>query len=153
MRKKLIISTKKLINTALKAHLVYYYFHMYMVKNVFFGCRITSFIPNQEIELTKIYEQLIIDKLCLGAKFPRKVLYIHKKALGISLMKPNTVLSILALKLYFGHTRLHGSINNLININLEFLQVECGRNIALAEIPLNEKHWNKTWLDHIFEIC
>ena len=68
-------------------------------------------------------------------------------------MRPNTILAFLTLKLYFGYTRLENETNDIIESNLEKLQVEIGRNIALQEIPPKEKHWNRTWLDHIFELC
>ena len=68
-------------------------------------------------------------------------------------MTPNTILSILTLKMYLGHVRLQGITNNLININLEKLQIKCGQNITISDIPKDEKHWTTTWLDHIFDIC
>ena len=49
--------------------------------------------------------------------------------------------------------RLMGETNNIIEYNLERLQIEIGRNIAVEDIPNSEKYWNRTWLDHVFEIC
>ena len=144
VHEKMIVSTKKLVNTDLKASLVYLYFHCYIIKNVFFGYGIASFTPPEEEELKKIYEQPILEKLRLGMKFSKCALYIYKKALGISIMTPNTMLAILALKLYFGHTRLQGETNDIIEYNLERLKIEIGRNIALEDIPILEKYWNRT---------
>ena len=79
VREKLIISTKKLINTELKVSLTYLYFHYYMIKNVFFGCGVTNFTPLQEKELKQIYKLPIINKLRLGTKFPQYALYIYIK--------------------------------------------------------------------------
>ena len=152
VQEKLVFSTKKLMNTDLKVSLMYLYFHCYMIKNVFFRCRVVHFSPPEEKELNKLYKQPIIDKLRLGMKFPRRALYIYKKVLGVGLMEPNTIIAALALKLYFGHTRLQSETNLLIESNLEKLQVEIGRNNAIEEIPLDEKHWNRTWLDHVFEL-
>ena len=82
-----------------------------------------------------------MEKLKLGSKFPRKVLYIHKNALGVGLMTPNTILEILSLKLYFGHTRLNSNTNQLIEVNLQNLQIESGRNIPFESIPQSEEFW------------
>lgn len=81
-----------------------------------------------------------MDKLRLGSKFPRRALYIYKKALSVGLMKPNTILAILTLKLYFGHTRLNSNTNNFITVGLQKLQVECGQNKSIEDIPSKEKH-------------
>ena len=98
-----------------------------------------------------IYEETLLEKLKLGWRFPQQVLYLHKNALGISLMQPNIILTSLALKLYFGHTCLDGECNRLISVNLEEVMVEYGRNCKFAEIPQEEKTWNKTWDNHVFE--
>lgn len=80
-------------------------------------------------------------------------MYIHKNALGLGLMRLNTILTSLHLKLYFGHTRLQGECNRLIDVNFEELQVECGQNCDFSEIPDSQKTWNRTWIDHVFHQC
>ena len=62
--------------------------------------------------------------------------------LGIGLITPNTILTILALKLYFSHNRLKSTTNDSIEAKLEKLQIEIGRNLEVAEIPTKEKYWN-----------
>lgn len=131
--------------TYLKPSTVYFYFHLYMTKNVF--------TKIEEKELQPIYEQLLIDKLKLGSKFPRSVLYINKNVLGIGLMALNTILEILSLKLFFRHTRLDSNTNKLIEVNLQNLQRESGRNVSFEAIPEDEKWWPTTWVYRVLEKC
>jgi len=70
--------------------------------------------PDEEMELIKIYEGSIVENFGLGEKFLCKVLYFYKNFLGMGLMRPNTILTILSMKLYFGYTRLQSNTNNLI---------------------------------------
>jgi len=72
----------------------------------------------QEQELISIYEQPLLEKLGLGKKFPRDVMYYYKNALGLGLMTLNTILTSLALKLYIGHTRFQSDTNELIEAQL-----------------------------------
>ena len=153
MRAKMVELVKKLMSMSIQSHLLYYYFHCYMTKSVFFGCGVVHLNTDEIMELTRIYEQPLLEKLRLGQKFPRVVLYLNKDLLGIGLMKINTILEILTLKQYFGHTCLQSQTNDLINASLENLQIECGRNIRLEEIPQLEKWWNRTYLDSVFEAC
>ena len=81
------------------------------------------------------------------------MLYVHKNALGLGLMRPSTILAILALKLYFGHNYLQSNCNRLINVNLEEVFVKCGQNCNFVEIKADEKTWKRTWIDTIFKHC
>ena len=80
-------------------------------------------------------------------------MYLHKTALGLGLMRPNTILTSLALKLYIGHTRLNSPTNDLITANLQMVQVEAGRNINFEDIDPNTRTWNETWIDRVFSEC
>lgn len=124
-----------------------------MTKSVFFGNGVVALTTLEYLELRRIYEQPILEKLTLGKKFPRAALFLHKNALGIGLMTPETITEILALKFYFGHTRLEGNINDLITAELEKLQVECGMNVPFATVADDEKWWPRTWLDRVFSLC
>ena len=66
-------------------------------------------------------------------------MYIHKNSLGLGLIRPNRILSIMALKLYFGYTQLDGSTNKLITNNLEMMQVKVEQNTDYTTIPKEEK--------------
>ena len=70
---------------------------MYLITHVYFGCGIIKMSPQQELILMKISEPVLLQKLKLSEKFPREVLYARKIALGVGLMKPSTILSVLAL--------------------------------------------------------
>ena len=60
----------------------------------------------EEIRVLKdIYEKPMVQKLSLGVNFPRKLLYVRKDALGVGLMEPQTVIDLLAIKLYVGNKR------------------------------------------------
>ena len=48
-------------------------------------------------------KKVILRKLGLSEWFPRDVLYLRKTALGVGIIKPSTIIDILALKLYVGH--------------------------------------------------
>ena len=76
-----------------------------MIKSVFFGCRVIELHPKEERELQRIYEEPILVKLGLSKKYLRAVLYTRKSALGISFMKPSTIIAILKLKQYVGNKR------------------------------------------------
>jgi len=75
------------------------YYNMYLIKKVYYGSGIYVINKRQEKILKSIYESVILNKMGLSIKFPRKVLYARKSALGVGLMAPRTIMSILALKL------------------------------------------------------
>ena len=72
------------------------------------------------------YEPIILKKLGLSERFPKKILYTRKTTLGIGIMKPLAILVILALKLYIGYNRLDISIAKIIRINKEIAQIQYG---------------------------
>ena len=74
------------------------YFNIYMLKSVFFRCGLVSLSEMEEDEMKRTCENPTLKKLGLSAKLPREVIYMRKTALGLKLMEPNTVLSILMLK-------------------------------------------------------
>jgi len=128
---------------------VYTYFHVYMLTYIFFWCGVVQLNPDEEMELIKIYEGPIVEKFGLGEKFLCKVLYFHKNFLGMGFMRPNTILTILSMKLYFGYTRLRSNTNDLIEHSLQTYEVEAGRSIRYWEIFPTEKSWCTTWIDNI----
>ena len=73
----------KLKNTTLAINNASMYYNMYLIKKVYFGTEIMSILEQQENELKKIYESVILKKLGLSEKFPRKILYARKSALGL----------------------------------------------------------------------
>ena len=89
---------------------------MYLIKQVYFGCGIISITPAQEKILMQISKAILLKKLGLSKKFPKKILYSRKSELGVGIMKPTTMITILALKLYLGHKRNEDRISNIISI-------------------------------------
>ena len=131
---------------------VYIFFSMYLCRKVFFSCRIINMNNTQEKELMRIYEPIILKKIGLGEKFPRLCLYSRRSALGIGLLKPTTILAILALKLYVGHKRLNTKISRMITINEQMQHLQNGYNIHPIETPEELKIKQKTWSDEIGSI-
>jgi len=86
MRKKLNQSITKIINMDINSFQACVYFNMYMIRSVFFGCRIIDLSVTQDNEIKRIYELPIAKKLQLGEKFPSTVLYSQRSALGVGLV-------------------------------------------------------------------
>ena len=90
-------------NTTIAISTASMYYNMYLIKKVYYGGGIFSLNKRQETILMNIYESVILTKMGLSVKFPRRVLYARKTALGVGLMAPSTIMSMLALKLYLSH--------------------------------------------------
>ena len=86
MKTKLKDSIKQVVNTLILYYQAYIYFNTYMVKSIFFGTAIFKLTAKQEEELKNIYEPVILKKLGLSKTFPRKLLYIKKTSISISLL-------------------------------------------------------------------
>ena len=106
-----------------------------MIKSVYFGCGIVKLIVVQEIELKRIYETPLLIKLGLGQKFPHKVLYSRKSALGVRIMIPKTIINILKAKLYIGNVRKRGETNKVIELHSELINVESDRELGIGYDP------------------
>lgn len=65
----------------------------------------------------KTYEPVILKKRGPSKKFPRKALHARKSVLGVGLMKPSTMIEIIALILCIGHKRLGTKIGKKISVN------------------------------------
>ena len=69
VRKKMIVTIRKLMRTEMKTYQAHMYYNVYMLTNVFFGCGIVQFNAKQIKELKRIYELPMIRKLGLGDNF------------------------------------------------------------------------------------
>ena len=143
MRRKLVESVKKLMNTELTSCQVHVYFNIYMLKIIFFGCGVVILSEMEEDEMKRIHENTTLNKLWLSVKFPREAIYMRKTALGLGLLEPNTVVSILILKQYFGHMRIVSDASNVIKTNEEMLHIENGRRKHHMDIRESEKILDK----------
>ena len=74
-----------------------------------------------------MHEEIISIKLGLESKFPRALLCIQQKRLGIGLIKLKTAIAMLVHKLYIGNIRVNSKIAKLIKINKEALTIEHSR--------------------------
>ena len=71
---------------------------MCLINKVYFGCGVSMITPKQEEILMKMHEPVMLRKMGFSVNFPRKIVHAQKSALGIGLMKPSTIMAILALK-------------------------------------------------------
>ena len=115
------------------------YYNMYLIKKVYYGSGIYVINKRQEKILKSIYESVILNKMGLSIKFPRKVLYARKSALGVGLMAPRTIMSILALKLYVSHQRGETRVSKMININEDNIQLHYGFKTSVID---SNFEWN-----------
>ena len=81
----------------------------------------------QDKELRRLYETTLAKKLRLGSNFPRAAMHSRKSAVGIGLIKPKTVIAILACKLNVGNVRAKTKIGKIIRMQEESLIIEHGR--------------------------
>ena len=149
MKDKMCEAMSKLRSTPLTIGNAYVFFNMCLVTQVFFGCGIISLISNQEKILMKISEGTLLRKLGLSEKFPRKVLCARKTQLGVGILKPNTILTILSLKLHLGHRRHQDATSKQIINNEKEAQFQHGFKNGILEIEEDYKPQNKTWSDEV----
>ena len=64
-------------------------------------------------------------------------------------MKPNTILAILALKLYLGHKRLNTKVGRIIKMNEQSQYLQSGYQSHPIETPIEHKTLTRTWSDEI----
>ena len=76
MADKIKIAIAKLNNTVLYPYQAYLYFNTYLIKSMCFGSGIMWLNKEQDKKLRRIYEETIVEKLGLGKKYPRAILYI-----------------------------------------------------------------------------
>ena len=151
MKEKIRIAMGKLKNTPMNIVNGYIYYNMYLIKQVYFGYGVISLMPKQEEILQEISEKVILRKLGLSERFPRDMLYSRKTALGVGIMKPSTIIDILALKLYVGHKRSNDRIAKIIRINEEEASYQNGFNENVIKTPRNLKLKERIWSDDIGE--
>ena len=128
----------KMMNTNICAWQVYEYFNMYVVQQVFFQCGIVDLAREEEVELQRIYENPMLQNLGLGEKFLRRLTYIDVKVLGLGLMRPRTIMSILGVKLHIVNMRTNQGASEMTQSNEQQSQVESGRGRHIMEIKPEE---------------
>ena len=64
-----------------------------------------------------ISEGVLVAKLGLREKFPRKILHTRKSMLEVGLMKPSTIAAMLVIKLHLRHKRNSNQIAIITRIN------------------------------------
>jgi len=106
-------------------------------------------MPNQEKELMKISEPILLKKMGLSINFPRKLLYARKSALGVGLIKPSTMILILSMRLYAGHVRAGDRISNIIRINKENAMFQNAYSSNVLKAPERDDKEVATWSEEI----
>lgn len=105
MRLKLNNSIAKLVQTEINPFQAAMCYNAFMTKSVHFGCGIVELTKEQNQELKRTHEALLLIKLGLSQLFPRSALYSHKSALGAGIMTPQTIINALKAKSYLGNIR------------------------------------------------
>ena len=149
MKEKILEAIYKLKNTTIVASTACIYYNMYLIKKVYFGCRVLGITLQQEEVLKKIYEPIILRKLELSENFPRAVLYSRKTALGVGLIVPRIIIDVLALKLYLGYQKVEDRISLLIQIIEDNAHMQYGYSESVIEVYRRIKPKKITWSDEI----
>ena len=151
MRKKLDKSVTRFMNMDINAYQAAIYFNTYIITSVYFGCGIVKLSPKEEQELRRLYEAPMLMKLGFSRNFPRHTLYSRRSALGIGLMKPNTIIDMMKLKLYLGNKRKLGNTNEAVVAQEDMRNIEAGRNVKMGEDP-HKRYWKETWIDEVSDL-
>ena len=77
-----------------------------------------------------MYKETISSKIGLRKKFPRLILYTKQNVVGLGLISPKTVITILAMKLYIGNKRERIRIGNMINIIDKIIFIENSKEVS-----------------------
>ena len=108
-----------------------------------FGCGIVKFNEKQIKELKKNYEISMIRKLGLGDKFPRKLLHMQKKRLGVRLIEPNTVIDVLVLRLHVGNKTLQGAVSKTLEVHEENSFIDSGLTKEGRKVNSARRRWKE----------
>ena len=149
MKDKMFKSMSKLRSTPLTIGNAHVFFNMCLITQAYFGCGVIHLNPNQEKILMKISEGTLLRKVDLSEKFPRKVLCAIKSQLGVGILKPNAILTILSLKLCLGHRRFQDSMSKQISINEKEAHFQCRFKDGMFETAMKNKLQNKIWSDEL----
>jgi len=78
-------------------------------------------------------------------------LYAQKTQLGVGILKPSTILTILSLKLYLGHRRNNNYIAKQISINERNAMFEYGHNNSILKVDSRVKPDKIIWSNEIVD--
>lgn len=107
-------AVKKLTAYTIHPSEVRLFFYAYLIKSVFFGAGVIELSDSQCLELRWIYEGPVLQKMGLSEKFPRSLMYVDVRSMGLGFLTPTTIMHQLKLKLFVGYTRLRSDTYNLI---------------------------------------
>ena len=100
----------------------------------------------------KISERTLLKKLQLSEKFPRKMSHARKSALGVGLMKPSTILAVLALQLCVGHQRMQDPTATMTQTTIDNESIQLGHSENTMKFETKYKIDATTWCDEVAEI-
>ena len=81
----------------------------------------------QATEILLIYKEIISSKMGLRKNFPRSIMYTKQNAVGIGLIAPKIVITMLSAKLYIGNKRANTKIRQIIESIDNKIIIEKGR--------------------------
>ena len=128
------------------------YFNVYMIKSVYFRCRMVNMNQQQEKELQRICKEPILIKLGLSRKFPRTVLCSRKSVLGVGLMLPSALIATLKLKLCIRNKRAENRIATLLSINEELQFIKNRINKTPIKVEIEQRYLIIIQIDNITKI-
>lgn len=76
-------------------------------------------------------------------------MYIHKKSMGLGLIRLKTIIAKNKIKLYIGHARLESETYNAMCILIETLQFFTGLLQNVNAIPTTKRYWKMKWIDDV----
>ena len=96
-----------------------------------------------------MHELLMIRKLSLGDKCPRKLLCIQNKSLGVGLIAPNTVIGILETRWWVGNKRLKGDFSKIIEVHKENSFIDSRLRKKERREESYVKNWKEGWTEEV----
>ena len=133
----------KVMNTYVTYQQAGMYYNLYILTNVYFGCRIIKLHEREELELRRLYEPTILRKLGFSVTFPRNVMYLSKEMLGLGLFLPSTMIATQSLKLFLGNKRGTTNTARIINALEESMWAEGGLNECIIN-NLEDTYWTES---------
>ena len=104
----------ELRNTEIVGSAAYFHCNSCLIKKVYFGHRIINLSLQEEKVLKSICKLILLKKLKLSEKLPRKVLYSRKSSLGAGILALRAIVDTLVLKLHVDYQRVESKVAKII---------------------------------------
>ena len=78
------------------------------------------------------------------------VIHTRRSALSIRLIRPQTIIDILKIKLHIGNKRNSWNATDAVMVQEDMIQIEAGWNRIIGK-NLSMKYWTTAWIDKVSE--